>query len=85
MQAWEEKALEREDGRAEGREEGRKEGRKEGSKEGTKEGVAQTLIKNVEAVRKNFKIDLRAACEGLGITVEEYEKAKEQIRSRSTR
>lgn len=47
--------------------------------------MAQTLIKNVEAVRKNFKIDLRAACEGLGITVEEYEKAKEQIRSRSTR
>ena len=66
MQAWEEKALEREDGRAEGR----KEGRKEGSKE-----ALTASIQNI----------METLCEGLGTTVEEYEKAKEQIRSRSTR
>ena len=72
MQAWEEKALEREDGRAEGRAEGKE------------IGAAENLVKNVEAARKNFKIDLKTACEGLGTTVEEYQRAKEQIKNWST-
>ncbi len=81
MQAWEEKALEREDGRAEGREEGRVEGRVEGREEG----AAETLIRNVEEASKNFKIDLKKACEGLGTTVEEYQRAKEQLKKWNTK
>ena len=36
----------------------------------------KTLAKNVEAAMRNFHISLKEACEGLGTTVEEYEKAK---------
>ena len=43
------------------------------------QGSLETLVKNVEAAMKNFGIDLPAACKGLEISVEEYEKAKKQI------
>lgn len=33
------------------------------------------LIRNVESAMKNFGIDLQKACEGLGISVKEYEEA----------
>ncbi|MDD7627527.1 MAG: hypothetical protein PUJ54_04770 [Lachnospiraceae bacterium] len=52
------------------------EGLEEGIKEGEKVGVLKTLVKNVEAAMRNFHISLKEACEGLGTTVEEYEKAK---------
>ncbi len=65
MQLWEEKALIREEGRS------------EGISEGIREGRAETLVKSVETVMKNFGIDLEKACEGIGITVEEYYRAKE--------
>ena len=48
----------------------------EGLEEGIKEGILKTLVKNVEAAMSNFHISLKEACEGLGTTVEEYEKAK---------
>ncbi|MBD5474145.1 MAG: hypothetical protein HDR20_15020 [Lachnospiraceae bacterium] len=44
--------------------------------EGRSEGRAEMLVKSVEAM-KNFGIDLEKACEGIGITVEEYHRAKE--------
>ena len=34
------------------------------------------LLEREEAAMKNFHISLKEACEGLGTTVEEYEKAK---------
>ena len=44
--------------------------------EGEEAGMLKTLAKSVEAVMRNFHISLKEACEGLGTTVEEYEKAK---------
>ena len=57
-------------------EEGLEEGIKEGIKEGEKVGVLKTLAKSVEAVMTNLHTDIRNACEIIGTTVEEYEKAK---------
>ena len=37
------------------------------------------LVKNVESAMQNFKIDLEKACQGIGVTVEEYRKAKEAV------
>ena len=51
----------------------------EGLEEGEKVGVLKTLAKSVEAAMRNFHISLKEACEGLGTTVEEYEKAKNII------
>lgn len=48
----------------------------EGFDAGELRGKAKNLIKNVEAIVNNFHVDLQKACEGLGITVEEYEKEK---------
>ena len=55
---------------------GRSQGRKEGKKEGQKVGRAEKLVQNVEAAMKNFHLDLRTACEGLGSSLKEYERAK---------
>ena len=76
----------REKGKKEGIEEGIKEGIKKGIKEGIKEGIKrgtqkgsrEMLVRNVEAAMKNFGVDLHKACEGLGVSVEEYEEAKRQ-------
>ena len=51
-------------------------GLEQGLEQGRTEGELKTLVKNVEAAMKNFHISLKEACEGLGTTVEEYEKAK---------
>ena len=45
---------------------------------GREAGREETLIKNVETLMRNFDIDLQKACEGLGISVEEYKSAKEK-------
>ena len=65
-------------GLEEGREKGKKEGIKEGIKRGTQKGSREMLVRNVEAAMKNFSVDLHKACEGLGVSVEEYEEAKRQ-------
>ncbi|MCM1038293.1 MAG: hypothetical protein NC434_03150 [Ruminococcus sp.] len=62
-----------------GREHGRELGLEEGREEGREQGSLRTLVKNVETAMKNFGIDLQRACEGLEISVEEYEKAKQQV------
>ena len=64
-------------GRNEGRKQGRREGRKEGRREGRKEGEARRLVKDVESAMNFFKVTLEKACEGLGTTVQGYEKARE--------
>lgn len=53
-------------------------GFEQGIKQGEKQGSRETLVRNVEAVMKNFGVDLRKACEGIGVSVAEYEEAKEQ-------
>ncbi|MDE6202674.1 MAG: Rpn family recombination-promoting nuclease/putative transposase [Lachnospiraceae bacterium] len=44
--------------------------------EGKLEGKAETLIKSVESVMLKFHVDLPGACEGVGITQEEYDMAR---------
>ena len=44
--------------------------------EGEEAGMLKTLAKSVEAVMKNLHTDIANACEIIGTTVEEYEKAK---------
>lgn len=50
-----------------------------GVERGIEEGSLRTLIKNVELSMKNFHLNLQEACDGLEITVDDYEKAKQQI------
>lgn len=57
-------------------EEGYDEGYDAGLTEGEIRGKAETIISNVDSVIKNLGLDLPKACEGLGITVKEYEDAK---------
>ncbi len=38
-----------------------------------------TGISGVEAVMRNFKVDLETACKGIDVTVEQYIKAKEVL------
>lgn len=50
--------------------------RKEWREIGREEGRAELLIQNVESTMKYFGIELQQACEGLGISIDEYENAK---------
>ncbi len=50
----------------------------DGMEAGYHKGEANAFVKNVESAMKNFHLGLQEACEGLGITIEEYEKAKIQ-------
>ena len=53
------------------------EGQEIGYAEGKEEGKAIMLVENVEILMKNLDADVSKACATLGITPEEYEKAKE--------
>lgn len=46
---------------------------------GIEKGSLLTMVKNVDAVMKSFDIDQQKACEAIGISVEEYEAARQQI------
>lgn len=48
-------------------------------KEAAEEAVAEELINSVENTMKNFNVSLEKTCNGLGHTVEEYNKAKELL------
>lgn len=50
-----------------------------GLERGMQQGSSQTLVKNVESAMKNFGITLQKACDGLGVTMKEYEDAKSQL------
>jgi len=65
-----------EDGMKAGYDKGKAEGFLEGKAEGKSEGKAETLVKSVEAVMKSLQTDAVKACEILGISLAEYEKAK---------
>ncbi len=47
----------------------------------TRQTTKQQEMRDSGAGQGNFKIDLKTACEGLGTTVEEYQKAKERIKN----
>lgn len=49
---------------------------------GEEKGMAKMLIENVDTAMRNFKIGLQEACQGLGHTLEEYEKAKEFLKNK---
>lgn len=59
-----------------GVERGKEQGIEEGKELGIEQGILKTLVRNVELSMKNFHINLQQACEGLEISVEEYENAK---------
>ena len=50
-----------------------------GKELGLEQGHFRTLVNSVELNMKNYGIDMQKACEGLEISVEDYEKAKQQI------
>lgn len=65
-----------------GKEVGIEQGIERGKALGLEEGRRQSLrmlVKSVELSMKNFHVSLQEACEGLEISVKEYEKAKRQI------
>ena len=66
-----------EDGEKVGYGKGKADGEKTGYGKGKADGDNDRLVKSVESAMKNFNLDLQKACEGLGTTVEEYRKAKE--------
>lgn len=59
-----------------GRKAGRREGRREGERDGRRVGRAESLVQGVEAAMRNFHVDLKTACEGIGSSVEEYNRAE---------
>ncbi len=65
-----------EDGRMEGKIEGRVEGIEKGKAEGRLEGDAARIVKSIESVMKNLKVEAARACEIIGVTIEEYQRAK---------
>ena len=62
-----------------GFEQGKEAGKKAGIEEGIEQGSREMLIRNVEAAMKNFGVDLHKACEGLGVSMAEYENAKRSM------
>ena len=54
-------------------------GKELGIEKGMEHGRLKTLVKSVELSMKNFHMNLQEACQGLEISVEEYENAKRQI------
>lgn len=62
-------------------EEGYEEGRSAGIIEGITKGKSQKLIENIDSLMKNLGFSLQKACDALGISVEEYQLAKEKVSS----
>jgi hypothetical protein len=55
----------------------REEGRQEGRQEGVQEGISRGIMQSVDNVMKNVHMPLKEACDAIGITVADYNKAKE--------
>ncbi len=54
-------------------------GKELGIEEGKEQGTLKTLVRSVELNMKNYHMNIQEACEGLEISVEEYENAKQKI------
>lgn len=54
-------------------------GKELGIEQGIEQGSLITLVKNVESSMKNFHVTLQEACDGLEISVEDYERAKQRV------
>ena len=76
MQSWEIRQRYHDVGFQEGYDEGHEVGYGAGHEAGYDEGRSRALVGIVENAMKNFHLDLQSACEGIGTTVEAYEKAK---------
>lgn len=70
--------MDRRDEFAAGREEGLRQGIEKGIEQGIKHEHGRMVVEVVDSAMTNFHVDLETACEGLGITVEEYNKAKQR-------
>ncbi len=68
-----------EQGIEQGIEKGIEKGIEQGIEKGIEQGMAKNLIKNVDSVVKNFGVSLQRACEGLGISLEEYETVRKKV------
>lgn len=53
---------------------------KKGRSQGRREGSAESLVRCVEAAMASFHIDLHTACEGLGFSMKEYDRAKKLLK-----
>ena len=73
----------REEGLRQGIEKGIEKGMEKGIEKGIEQGIkhehGRMVVEVVDSAMTNFHVDLETACEGLGITVEEYHVAKEGI------
>jgi len=69
-----------EDGVETGYKKGYDSGYDSGQKIGDMKGNARRLVQSVETAMTNLSIDLAKSCDILGITIEEYEKAKQIIK-----
>lgn len=63
-------------------EEAREDGISEGISQGISQGTSQTLVKNIENLINNMKLDVAGACHALGTTVDAYENARQVIRGK---
>lgn len=54
-------------------------GMAQGRELGIEQGTRETLVKNVDSAIKNWGLSLQEACDGLGVTVEEYQDAKAKL------
>lgn len=63
-------------------EDGQEEGYQQGHADGIILGKAEILVKSVESAMQNFEVDLEKACEGIGVTIEEYKEAKCNLENR---
>lgn len=62
-----------------GMEKGMKQGLEQGLEQGIQQGTQQMLVSVVDHAMQNFSITMEQACEGLGVTVEAYRAAKNEL------
>lgn len=66
-----------ETGYEQGWEDGIMQGREDGIRDGIEQGKAETLVKSIDSIMDNLKLDLQQACKLIGTTQEEYIRLKQ--------
>ncbi len=56
---------------------GYEQGREDGIRDGIEQGKAETLVKSIDSIMENLKLDLQHACKLIGTTQEEYLRSKQ--------